>query len=375
MNSSTIDNPFLHHLDKLKKKLHNSRVQIFGIIDSVIDHITTFEQQAEGLTDSDFQSRIFSLFEEIKAIEPLKKICHSHRESFAFLGRFGKEIEAMFANNLEELHAHKAESFDSRVLDSVISDYLISQGMYDQANLLCSEGCMQTDKLLKFHRSIQLLENFELDAALLTIKELGEPARNIEFCIHKLKFIQILKSGNLPAAMEYARNYMQDFADTHLEEIKQLMCSCLFANRSENSPYSEMFADGYPKEIVKEMLREWSEVSGIPPVSPLQTILRTGDQVIAELIPLTQLAGDKFWASPVPTELKLDPELVFHSTFVCPVSKEVATLNNPPIMLPCGHLIAKHSMEKLLSSTIRAKFKCPTCPTEVTEKDTKKIII
>ena len=163
MNLSSLDSKFLCHLDKLKKKLHNSRLQIFGIIDSVIDHISTFEQQAEVLSDGEFQSRIFSLFEEIKSIEPLRKVCLSHRESFAFLGRFSKEIESMFSNNLEELYAHRAESFDSRVLDSVISDYLISQGMYEQANLLCNKDCGETDKLMKFHRSIQLLENLELD--------------------------------------------------------------------------------------------------------------------------------------------------------------------------------------------------------------------
>ena len=103
--------------------------------------------------------------------------------------------------------------------------------------------------------------------------------------------------------------------------------------------------------------------------------MQTGDQVIPELIPLAQLAGDLFWTNPMPTELKLDNQLMFHSTFVCPVSKEVTTPENPPVMLPCGHVISKNSVDRYLSTSFRAKFKCPTCPAEVTEKETKKLII
>lgn len=370
-----MESQFAHHLDKLKKRLHNSRVNIVNLIDNVVDHINLFEVQAELLSDTEFQNKIFALFEEIKSIEPLKKVCHSHRETFAFIGRLGKEIEAEFPFNLEDLNTDKAESLNSDLVNQVISDYLISQGLYDQANLLIENCCNKTEDLIKFHTIIKHLEKSEFDEALSLIQDLGEKGSELEFSLHKCNFIKILVKKNASEAMDYGRVYLQKFADSHLEEIKELMCACLFANKPEDSPYKYMFTEGYTKEIIREMLEKWAIISGLPATSPLQTVVRTGDQVIPELIPLTQMAGHKFWTAPIPTELKLTADLVFHSTFVCPVSKEVASPNNPPIMLPCGHLIAKQSMEKLLSNSLRGKFKCPTCPTEVTEKDTKKLII
>jgi len=46
-------------------------------------------------------------------------------------------------------------------------------------------------------------------------------------------------------------------------------------------------------------------------------------------------------------EIPLPPSFLFHSIFVCPVSKEQATDANPPMMMPCGHVIAKESIEKI----------------------------
>mmetsp|Transcript_22573 Transcript_22573/g.19571 ORF Transcript_22573/g.19571 Transcript_22573/m.19571 type:complete len:92 (+) Transcript_22573:921-1196(+) len=64
---------------------------------------------------------------------------------------------------------------------------------------------------------------------------------------------------------------------------------------------------------------------------------------------------------PIPNEL--GKEFQFHSVFVCPVTKEVTTPENPPMMLKCGHVISEQSLKKLKTSH-RARFKCPYCPVE-----------
>lgn len=46
-------------------------------------------------------------------------------------------------------------------------------------------------------------------------------------------------------------------------------------------------------------------------------------------------------------EIPLPAPLRFHSLFACPVSKEHATPENPPMMLTCGHAIARESFAKL----------------------------
>ena len=52
-------------------------------------------------------------------------------------------------------------------------------------------------------------------------------------------------------------------------------------------------------------------------------------------------------ADELPIEVPLAPENRFHSVFACPVSKDQATDANPPMMLNCGHVVAKESLAKL----------------------------
>ena len=66
----------------------------------------------------------------------------------------------------------------------------------------------------------------------------------------------------------------------------------------------------------------------------------------------------------LPLDLDLGPKFTFHSTFTCPISKELATLSNPPMLLPCGHVLALGSVTKLARGSRATRFKCPYCPSE-----------
>ncbi|KAG9670186.1 regulator of gluconeogenesis Rmd5, partial [Aureobasidium melanogenum] len=144
---------------------------------------------------------------------------------------------------------------------------------------------------------------------------------NLEFDLCRLRFVELYTrhdpndhmSGPLQA-LEYARQTFPNFSARYMRETSSLLGSLAFAPALTSSPYK---------------------------------ILSTLPQLPAPLL--------------------------FHSIFVCPVSKEQGTDANPPMMLPCGHVIAKESLEKI--SRGNKRFKCPYCPVEGHPKEARKVFL
>jgi hypothetical protein len=58
----------------------------------------------------------------------------------------------------------------------------------------------------------------------------------------------------------------------------------------------------------------------------------------------------------LPAEVPLPKSYTFHTVFSCPVSKDIASEDNPPVILPCGHVISKRSLEDLDAILSRQKY-------------------
>lgn len=366
-----MDSLISHHIDRLKKRLHNSRLLTSSHIDKITQILSEFESKAESLNDEEFSESISSLFQEISLLEPLKKICQEHRDTYTHLARIGKESEKFLNFNLEDLKAHQSEKFDKTILNQIFSNYLVSQGLLTQASML---NGLNLNPECEIYETIEHIRSGNLDSALDSACKLGTSSRSVQFHIHKLKYVNLVKSNDTTQAVNYAREHLSQFSDKHIEEIKHLMCACLYVSNPLDSAYCELFGEGYSQVVIQDILKEFSRFSELPSVQEIQTLLKAGQQAAPQILPLAQISS-RIWTNPLPAEIRLTQDLKFHSTFVCPVSKEVATENNPPIMLPCGHLIAKATMDRLLAGTVRLKFKCPTCPIEATDKDSKQIFI
>ncbi|KXL43209.1 hypothetical protein M433DRAFT_156202 [Acidomyces richmondensis BFW] len=210
--------------------------------------------------------------------------------------------------------------------------------------------------------------------------ELETRGSNLEFELARLRFIELYTSLGPLAALSYARVVFPDFAGRHTAAATPLFGALAFAPALSSSPYGPFFL--HPPTaayaaVCTAFTREFCTLLSLPPASPLHTAVTAGAIALPTLQKLhsilTATRGQWTSANELPVETPLPPGFMFHSVFVCPVSKEQATDANPPMMLPCGHVIARESLEGHARG--KARMKCPYCPIECRPADAKQLYI
>ncbi len=268
------------------------------------------------------------------------------------------------------------------------------------------------------------------------LQGLGSP---LEFQLARLQFLQLLQGdgqqqqqqqqqgngqqGNgegdedfsYDAALAFARERLAPFlasaapssspssssppaANAHKEEVQALMGCLLYAGRLATSPYAHLvLSDRLWQEAMETLHRDGCRLLGVPSESPLSVCYRAALRALGPLDKMRRVvegsrgggAGGGDWEAlaELPAEIDLGPSLRFHSVFSCPVTRELASPENPPVMLKCGHALCRNSMARLTGrgggeragaggghgGSGGLKFKCPTCPTEQSVNDAREL--
>ncbi|AEO53123.1 hypothetical protein MYCTH_2294048 [Thermothelomyces thermophilus ATCC 42464] len=221
--------------------------------------------------------------------------------------------------------------------------------------------------------------------------ELEARGSNLEFELSKLQYVWLFEGpavNNLPddehngraGALAYARQHFGRFQARHLREIQQLASAMVFAPNLRDSPYHNTFAisDAFT-DLATSFTREFCSLLGLSAESPLYLAVTAGALALPRLMKYmlaTRSKGTEWTsADELPFETPLPESMLFHSIFVCPVSKEQTTEDNPPMVIPCGHMLAEETLKKLAKGTKGTRFKCPYCPSEASIKDARRVIL
>lgn len=217
-----------------------------------------------------------------------------------------------------------------------------------------------------------------------------------EFALHRLGFLQALEQQGPAAALAYARLHFPPFQPRHLAQIQRLMGALACYKRATarasatatststvsapvDGPYVDLLGPAAIKlwdQIKIDFQRQSCLLMGQAEDSPLLVTVAAGAAALPTLLKLASVVSKTQSQSTtelmagahqeLPVEVPLGREFVFHSIFACPVSREQSSVpDNPPMMLPCGHCLSKHSVLRVAKSVTRA-FKCPYCPREAT---------
>lgn len=241
------------------------------------------------------------------------------------------------------------------------------------------------EKFENMYAILQALKAHNLDPAIQWAREnsdeLEAKGSNLEFELCRLVFVWLLKDSasrpSIPAAIAYAKQHFSRFEQRHLREIQKLASAMVFVGNIADSPYASLFdTNSAFEDVATSFTREFCSLLGLSAESPLYVAATAGAVALPKLVKFSAYAEDKRteWttANELAFETPLPRSMIYHSIFVCPVSKEQTTASNPPMMLPCGHVLAKESLTKLTKGT---KFKCPYCPQEGLSRDAREIIL
>lgn len=251
-----------------------------------------------------------------------------------------------------------------------------------------------------YHILDELRGNHNLEPAIQWARKhsaaLETRGSNLEFELCRLKFLAfVVGSGGefedvdmdaselelayqrIVAAKIYASIAFASFYSRYTPEIRKLVGSLAYYENLIDSPNGHLFnLDNAWDEVASSFTKEFCSFLGLSADSPLFIAATAGAIALPVLQKVKGLMRAKRteWTTEeeLPVEIPLPPNYSFHSIFVCPVSKEQATESNPPMMLPCGHVLCKDSMQ---NASRGQRFKCPYCPVESHPREAKQLTL
>ncbi|KAI9176280.1 hypothetical protein LWI28_000724 [Acer negundo] len=373
MDLSTVKDAF----DRVAKKQKLSCSKSQEAIDQICHEIEQALARIQSVDPSslvDLKSFLTELKLRLNAIGAQQQIEGSLKELNISLSKYLKLLEKAFNPDISK--AYRNVDFDYHIVNQIIASHFYQQGLFDLGDYLINEAGEPELSLLKsqFLEMCQILEAVKVKSVEPALKwisanreKLKENASNLELKLHRLQFVEILQKSGRTDALDYARINLAPFASLHMDEIQKLMGSLLWAGRLEMSPYAELLIPTHWDKLTEELTRKFCSLLGQSYQSPLTVAMAAGVEGLPTLLKLANVMAAKKqeWQAmkQLPVPLELGREFQFHSIFVCPVSRDQGSEENPPMLMPCLHVLCKQSIMKLSKNNSRA-FKCPYCPAE-----------
>ena len=409
----------MDEIDKLISNLGEKEKSSFEEMELLLDSVdnliqeTNKELSLENNNDDSKTREILSKKEtelrKLKLIPKMNRICNSYYHKF-------KEVNKKIDENIKGVNYLNNKNLtkfigniDQNLINEMILDHLIRKGNIKTIDRFIEESKVDPSKFLEdikifkeYYEIVNDLNDHKLnklyewcvknkEILLLNDEELKYNGikinkedikildKNLYFECVKFNYNLILEdpSKTIQDCINYSREHFKPFIANkkYSNEISKLMFKLLFKNKdNENNieTKNECNTEEDQWEIVKNLFIEiYLKLNHKTKDDTLSIILLAGRCVLPQVVESEEkLMKDKDKKnSEVDKEknqlmysLELPEELIFHNIFVCPISKEIATADNPPIRLNCGHCICKNSFDKIeKTGTRHNQIKCPIC--------------
>jgi len=360
-----------------------------------------------------------------------EKVNDDLKEIHSGLNKYSKALEKKFKDRPLPFADNDALTTQTPLVDRAIAMHLLREGHFDVASTFINEvnskqpssstspthpsvkpttaasweadfaptalksTALQQQFSSMYHILHEMRNNSNLSPAITWAQQnssaLSARGSNLEFDLCRLQYISLFTSSSTLAAIAYARQTFPRFGARYAAQTNSLLGALAFTPNIATSPYSSLFtpndsptstptsAQFNPTTLstaAAAFTSEFCALLSLSSASPLLTAITAGYLAFPTLLKLSliQERHHTSWttAQELPVEVPLPPSYQFHSVFVCPVSKEQSTDANPPVVMPCGHVIARESCERISKG---GRFKCPYCPGESHLRDAKVVYL
>ncbi|ESQ40895.1 hypothetical protein EUTSA_v10013917mg [Eutrema salsugineum] len=333
-----------------RQKLYHSVSQVVadrvceGVVETLIRILLN---NNDGLVEP--QSFFNELRLKLDSLSPVIQLQGSQKETNTSLGKFEKVLDKSHHPDISR--ACKSIDFDTHLMNKMLVHYFYRQGLFQVGDCLVKEAGVEVEadarsQYLEIHRLTESLKLGNIEPAMRWIsanrEKLKQKGSELELKLTSLKYCEMLREGNSDDALKYAR--------THFPQFAGMVSSVCW------------------DKMAKELTKQYYHLLDQPSNSPLGVALSAGLESLPTLLKMIHVMGLKKeeWEAmkEVPVDLKLGDEFQFHSVFVCPVSREQSSEENPPMMMPCRHVLCKQSIMRLTNNCRSRRFKCPYCPAQ-----------
>ncbi|KAL0829322.1 hypothetical protein ABMA28_004119 [Loxostege sticticalis] len=394
-------------LDKALSKFNSLNDHTDKVLEDIIDQVENLKKeiakQAQNTPLTQTQAMVASeLAARVK--QTVFQMSTEHRELHATVSRVGKSIDRHFIADYGSV-APKAESFctdtNRPIMEQAIAQHLYRQGLEEVGDAFVEEAKIQGVERTCTFAALQrcaaaLTAGDPLPALQWAERRAHDLAHSpLPFTLHRMQALKLAREQGVVAAIEYARASFPAHAARHERQLQA--CVCALAWCTPNAPpapaiYKHLLDPvALGAEAAELFIREACALLRLAPLSPLAGGVLAGARVLPALhdirAKMTHPHVIAAWADDhLPLEVDLGEDGGgYHSVFACPILRQQASEQNPPMRLLCGHVISRDALNKLamgaklvpqyhpITGPMPIKLKCPYCPMEQAPAEARQI--
>ena len=235
-------------------------------------------------------------------IQPLaRQYSDKHKDLHGSISKIGKTIDKCFQADFGNVPIF--ELFDKpeklKIIYMIICEDLYRQGRMTIAQKLIEETNLNDNELFNIEKTIleeinMILENLReknllpaLDWCQRKRAELSKAGSHLEFQLHRMRFVQLLKLGNFEEAKTYMTHLRQYSISNGQSEqaVNELMGALVFAHRDlSKSPYKYLLEPHLWLQLLELFMQQAFQQVGLAQDSPLYVVMKIGFQALPALM-------------------------------------------------------------------------------------------